>query len=142
MRRLSVIPRAFLLFADYTMYTDARDSVNWTNSRQQLNYFTSFFKLTTCTKHLLTLLRNCQDIDGASSRAVLPKTNLLNQTTRKTILSQLQGYSECLNFQHNLAYRASIVKYSRLLHSLRLYLNLFIVVDKLLETHFQWYVIM
>jgi len=42
-----------------------------------------------------------------------------------------------MNFQHDLAYLASIVKYSRPAHSLRLYLNLFIVVDKLLETHLQ-----
>lgn len=42
-----------------------------------------------------------------------------------------------MNFQHNLGYRASIVKYSRPAHSLRLYLNLFIVVDKLVEIHFQ-----
>lgn len=42
-----------------------------------------------------------------------------------------------MNFQHNLAYRASIVKYSRPTHSGRLYLYLFIIVDKLLETHFQ-----
>ena len=42
-----------------------------------------------------------------------------------------------MNFQHNLGYWASLVKYSRPAHSLRLYLNLFIVVDKLLEIHFQ-----
>lgn len=42
-----------------------------------------------------------------------------------------------MNFQHNLAYRASIVKYLRPAHSLRLYLNLFIVVDKLLKIPFQ-----